>query len=269
MELREAAVIATAARQVLPSVVSTISVDRSVVRSSVDSASSTTPSKGRSSPSSPGSVSITGVRRPRLVQLNSERRVSTTPNEGASTVRNVSQKVVVAKSLGASSESGETDQDKRLSLGIRYIPALGEDADAESAVFYMTPSVGKSPSPFIGPGKSPALPGRSLSAKSLNQGGKANASTHKAVRQSRIPIGAPFAISVPFETIPARGAELTVRQQNGKPAPAWVNLDQRDVEIWGVPLKEHRGIHLLEIIEGTPQGERVVARMSLEVVEWE
>ncbi|KAJ1306552.1 hypothetical protein OPQ81_007554 [Rhizoctonia solani] len=275
-ELREIAVIATAARQVIPSVVSTTtSVDHSVVRSSMDSAHSGTLSKNRSSPSSPGSLSITGVRRPRLVQLNNEKRVPTS-NEGASTSRNRSQKAVISSSSQFSvnnGEANESDQDKRLSSGIRYVPSLGDGLDAGSVVFYMTPSVGVPPSLAIGLGKSPALPNRnveSITGPSLSSP-RVNDSTPipKSSRQLRIPIGAPFAISIPFETIPARGAELLVRQHNGKPAPAWINFDQRDVELWGVPLKEHLGTHLLEIVEGTKEGQRVVARMSLEVVQWE
>ncbi|CAE6437516.1 unnamed protein product [Rhizoctonia solani] len=273
-ELREDAVIATAARQVLPSVVSTTSVDRSVVRSSMDSAHSATLSKDRSSPPSPGSLSIAGVRRPRLVQLNSEKRVATL-NEGAGTSRNRSQKAVISSSRAStsSSESSGTDPDKRLSLGIRYVPSLGDGVDAGSAVFYMTPSVGMAPSPVVGVGKSPALPNRSMESttgpSSLGPSVNTNVPIRKSSRQTRIPIGAPFAISVPFEIIPARGAELSVRQQDGEPIPSWINFDQRDVELWGVPLKEHMGIHLLEIMEGTGDGQRVVARMSLEVVEWE
>ncbi|CAE6397787.1 unnamed protein product [Rhizoctonia solani] len=270
-ELREAAVITTAARQVLPSVVSTSSVDRSVVRSSMDSAHSATLSKNRSSPSSPGSMSITGVRRPRLVQLNSEKRVLTS-NEGASTSRNRSQKAVIGSSSQASAnsnESDEIDQDRRLSLGIRYFPSLGDGVDAGSAVFYMTPSVGKSPSPVVELGKSPVVSNQraeSTAGPSLASSGVNNLPTHKSYRQSRIRIGTPFTISIPFEIIPARGAELSVRQQNGESVPAWIKFDQRDVELWGVPLKEHLGIHLLEIVEGTDEGQRVVARMSLEVV---
>ncbi|KAH7335545.1 hypothetical protein B0J17DRAFT_670590 [Rhizoctonia solani] len=274
-ELREDAVIATAARQVLPSVVSSASVDRSVARSSMDSAHSTTLSQNRSSSSSPGSLGITGIRRPRLVQLNSERRVPIS-NEGASTSRNRSQKAVISSTSrfsANSTESYETEQDKRLSLGIRYLPSLGDGADTGSAVFYMTPSVGVAPSPVVGLGKSPALldPSvESIAGPPLRRPGVDNsAAIRKSYRQSKIPIGAPFAISVPFEIIPARGAELSVRQQNGKPVPAWIKFDQRDVELWGVPLKQHLGIHLLEIVEGTKEGERVVAKMSVEVVQWE
>ncbi|CAE6443071.1 unnamed protein product [Rhizoctonia solani] len=274
-ELREDAIIVTAARQVLPSVVSSASVDRSVVRSSMDSARSATLNQNQSSPSSPGSLGITGIRRPRLVQLNSERRVPTS-NEGASTSRNRSQKAVISSTSRFSTnsnESYETEQDKRLSLGIRYLPSLGDGVDAGSAVFYMTPSVGVTPSPVVGLGKSPALldPNveSSVGPPLLGPGVNNSSAIRKGCRQSRIPIGAPFAISVPFEIIPARGAELSVRQQDGKPIPAWIKFDQRDVELWGVPLKEHLGIHLLEILEGAKEGERVVARMSVEVVEWE
>ncbi|CAE6471918.1 hypothetical protein ACGC1H_003818 [Rhizoctonia solani] len=279
-ELKEAAVIATAARQVLPSVVSTSSIDRSVVRSSMDSAHSASLNKKRSSPSSPGSMSITGVRRPRLVQLNSEKRVPTS-NEGASTSRNRSQKAVVGSSSQASANSNESNkinQDKRLSLGIRYLPSLGDGADMGSAVFYMTPSVGKSPSPVVELGKSPVVPnqrvesttGPSLTSLGVNAISTLSViPTRKSYRQSRIRIGDSFGISIPFEIIPARGAELSVRQQNGELVPAWIQFDQRDVELWGVPSKEHLGIHLLEIVEGTDEGQRVVARMSLEVVEWD
>ncbi|CAE6464055.1 unnamed protein product [Rhizoctonia solani] len=270
-ELGEAAVIATAARQVLPSVISTTSLDRSVVRSSMDSAHSVTLSKNRSSPSSPGSLSISGVRRPRLVQLNSEKRVPTS-NEGASTCRNRSQKAVISSSSRVSAnsdESNEVDPDKRLSLGIRYVPSLG-GVDAGSAVFYMTPSVGITPSPLVGSEKSPfLLDQRSGSTASpLLSSPRANGlPTHKTYRRSKIPIGTPFVISIPFEIIPARGAELSVRQQNGKPAPAWIQFEQKHVELWGVPLKEHLGTHLLEIMEGSKEDQRVVARMCLEVVE--
>jgi hypothetical protein len=210
------------------------------------------------------------------VQLNSERRVPATPNEGPGTVRNVSQKAVISSSSRTSAKSGEsreTDQDRRLSLGIRYVSALGEGTDDESAIFYMTPSVGKAASPLVGAGKSLALhtaemPGNhSPSATSLNQGSEDGALLSTSARQLKLPVGTPFTIPVPFETIPARGAELLVRQQNGKPIPAWINLDQRDVEIWGVPMRDHRGIHLLEIVENTQLGQRVVSRMSLEVVE--
>lgn len=281
LELGEAAVITTAARQAVPNTVSTTSVDRNVIRSSVDSATSTTLVKHRSQASSPGSVSVTGVRKPRLVQLNSEKRVPTLPNGSAGAVRNMSQKVIVGGSNGNVKKAAgteECDQNRRLSLGIHYIQSLSENDDAHSAVFYMTPSVGEAPSPSIGTGNSPAVPpgvgaagARSLSAKSLGKG-KDVISRQVPTRQqqqTKVPIGAPFAISVQFEAIPARGAELVVRQRNGKPAPAWVNLDKRDVELWGVPLKEHRGAHLLEIVESTEVGQRVVARMDLEVVEWE
>ncbi|CAE6468873.1 unnamed protein product [Rhizoctonia solani] len=275
-DTREAAVIATAARQVLPSVVSTTSVERSVVRSSVDSTNSQTPNKNRSSPSSPGSLSITGVRRPRLVQLNSEKRVLAS-SEGASTSRNRSQKAVISSCSRASAnsnESNETDQDKRLSLGIRYVPSLGDDdTDTGSAVFYMTPSVGVVPSPVVGLGKAPALFSQRVGSSEVGTSSLSpnvnNSTPVRTSRHSTISIGTPFAISVPFESIPARGAEISVRQQNGKPVPAWVNLDQRDVELWGVPLKEHLGTHLLEILEVMEGGQRVVARMSLEVVQCE
>lgn len=281
MELGEGTVISTAARQALPNTVSTASVDRDMARSSVDSTTSTALSKRRSEASSPGSVSIAGVRKPRLVQLNSERRVPTLPNGGASTVRNVSQKVVVGGSSNgrkASAGSQECDQDQRLSLGIHYVPSLGDGDDAESAVFYMTPSVGKAPTPQIGAGNSQAIVvggvgssrARSVSAKSLvkNKDVLSQQVTNRH-QQTRLPIGAPFALSVKFEIIPVRGADIVIRQQNGKPAPAWINLDKRDVELWGVPLKEHRGIHSLEVVESTQGGQRVVARMTLEVVDWE
>ncbi|KAF8600478.1 hypothetical protein BDV93DRAFT_608626 [Ceratobasidium sp. AG-I] len=282
MEFGEATVISTAARQALPNTVSTTSVDRDMVRSSMDSAASTALSKRRSESSSPGSMSITGVRKPRLVQLNSERCVPTQSNGGASTVRNVSQKVVVGSSSNgrkASASSQECDQDQRLSLGIHYVPSFGEDDDAESAVFYMTPSVGKAPTPRIGAGKSQVTPAdgvgsfgaRSVSAKSMvkNKDAVPQQVPNRQQQQTRLPIGAPFALSVKFETIPARGADIAIRQQNGKSAPAWINLDQRDVELWGVPLKEHRGTHSLEVVEITQGGQRVVARMILEVIDWE
>lgn len=252
-----------------------------MVRSSLDSTHSTVLSKRRSETSSPGSISITGVRKPRLVQLNSERRVPILPNSGGSTVRNVSQKVVVGGSSNgrkASASSQERDQDQRLSLGIHYVPSFGEGDDTESAVFYMTPSVGRIPTPQIGAGNSQAMPtggvgssrARSISAKPLVKN-KDAIPQHVFARQqqTRLPIGAPFALSVKFETIPVRGADIAIRQQNGKPAPAWINLDKRDVELWGVPLKEHRGIHSLEVVESTQGGQRVVARMALEVVDWE
>ncbi|CAE7065268.1 unnamed protein product [Rhizoctonia solani] len=272
-EPKETAVIATAARQVLPGVVSTTSLDRSVVRSSMDSAHSATLSKNRSSPPSPGNLSITGVRRPRLVQLNSEKKVPTS-NEGASTSRNRSQKAVISSSSRASANSNElneTNQDKRLSLGIHYVPSLGSGIDAGSAIFYLTPSVGVTPSPVVGLERPPVSPDQQVefaAGSSLASPGINDVPAHKPYRQSRIPIGAPFAISIPFEIIPVRGAELSVRQQNGKPVPAWIKFDQRDVELWGVPLKEHLGNHLLEIVEGTKEGQRVVARVSIEVVEW-
>ncbi|KAG9094629.1 hypothetical protein FRC06_010630 [Ceratobasidium sp. 370] len=259
----EGAIISTAARQTIPPTISTASVPRSVVRSSTDSAASSALNKHQSLPGSPGSVSVTGIRRPRLVQLNSEHRVPTLPNGGASTTRNASQKAVVGSSNRHIKESTEdTDPDQRLSLGIHYLSGLGGD-DSESAVFYLTPSVGKA-SPSMTGNSSPhgATGTRSPSGNALNNG--------KARQQlKKISIGAPFMIAVQFETIPARGAELVVRQQDGKPAPKWINLDQRDVELWGVPLKEHRGMHLLEIVENSGSGQRVVARMGLEVIGWE
>jgi hypothetical protein len=274
LEHGEPAIISTAARQLVPTTVSTTPVSQTGVRSSLDSADSAL-SHHRSLPGSPRNMSVTGLRKPRLVQFDSERRVPALPNGGASTVRNVSQKVVVTgSSIGrVKDDTGDAEADQRLSLGIHYVPGLGGD-DAESAVFYMTPSVGKNPSPLVGAGKSPASPtgvpgssgARSMSTKSLAPGKPQPASRHQF---KKIPIGAPFAISVQFETIPARGAGLLVRQQDGRPAPAWVNLDERDVELWGVPLKEHQGTHLLEVVESTQSGQRVVARMSLEVVEWE
>ncbi|KAG8714745.1 hypothetical protein FRC08_011504 [Ceratobasidium sp. 394] len=265
----EGAVISTAARQTVPAAISTTSVPRSVVRSSTDSAASSALSKHQSLPGSPGSVSITGIRRPRLVQLNSEHRVPTLPKGGASTVRNASQKAVVTGSINGhikEDSTEETDPDQRLSLGIHYVSGLGGD-DSESAVFYLTPSVGKVPSPMTGNSSSYGAVGtRSTSGNTLDKG-KALVPNRQQLK--KIPIGAPFTISVQFETIPARGAELAVRQQDGKPAPKWINLDQRDVELWGVPLKEHRGMHLLEIVENSGSGQRVVARMCLEVIEWE
>ncbi|KAF8705356.1 Dystroglycan-type cadherin-like domain protein, partial [Rhizoctonia solani] len=273
-EPREAAVIATAARQVLPSIVSTTSVEHPAIRSSMDSTGSQ--SKDMTVPSSPGSLSITGVGRPRLVQLNSEKRVLAS-NEGASTSRNRSQKAVInnlSRASEGNNEPNQLHQDRRLSLGVRYVPSLDDGIDIGSAVFYMTPSVGTAPSPVTGPGKSPTLLGECIGPPkaiihSLNPDVNNTAPIRTSSRCSKIPIGTPFAISVPFEIIPSRGAEISVRQQNGKPVPAWINLDQRDVELWGVPLKEHLGTHLLEILEGTKEGQRVVARMSLEVVQWE
>ncbi|KAG8746094.1 hypothetical protein FRC10_006197 [Ceratobasidium sp. 414] len=267
----EGAVISTAARQTIPTTISTTSVPRSVVRSSTDSAASRALNKHQSLPGSPGSVSVTGIRRPRLVQLNSEHRVPTLPNGGATTVRNASQKAVVTGSSNghAKEESTEeTDPDQRLSLGIHYISGLGgDDSDSDSAVFYLTPSVGKAPSPTTGNYSPHGTAGtRSTSGNAVGEG-KAQLSSRQQLK--KIPIGAPFTISVQFETIPARGAELMVRRQDGKPAPKWINLDQRDVELWGVPLKEHRGMHLLEIVEKSGSGQRIVARMCLEVVEWE
>lgn len=281
MELGEAAVIATAARQALPNTVSTTSIDHDIARSSIDSTTSTTLSKRRSQTSSPGSVCITGVRKPRLVQLNSERRVPTLPNGGASTVRNASQKVIVGGSSNrrkTSASSEECDQDQRLSSGIRYVPSLGEGDDAESVVFYMTPSVGNAPTPQIGAGNPQILPvggpgssgARSVSVNSLiKKKGVAPQQVPSRQQQTKLPVGAPFAISVKFATIPVRGADLIIRQQNGKAVPSWINFDKRDVELWGVPLKEHRGAHALEVVESTQNGQRVVASMTLEVVNWE
>ncbi|KAG8780774.1 hypothetical protein FRC12_022619 [Ceratobasidium sp. 428] len=267
-------IISTAARQSIPATISATSVSRAVIRSSTDSAASSSLNKHQSLPGSPGSMSIAGIRRPRLVQLSSEHRVPAVPNGGASTVRNASQKAVVTglpKGFGDEKSVEEDDPDQRLSLGIHYVSGLGGDGDdADSAVFYLTPSVGKAPSPMVGkssPSEDAGPSGtRSSAEKSLDKG-KTPAPSRQL--QKRIVIGAPFTIPVQFETIPTRGAELAIRQQNGKHAPKWINLDQRDVELWGVPLKEHQGTHLLEVVENFESSERVVARMNLEVVERE
>ncbi|KAG9123654.1 hypothetical protein FRC07_014376 [Ceratobasidium sp. 392] len=264
----EGAVISTAARQSIPTTISATSVSRVAIRSSTDSAATSVLNKHQSLPGSPGSMSITGIRRPRLVQLTSEHRVPALPNGGASTVRNASQKAVVSGSSKGPIKEGsieDTDPDQRLSLGIHYVSGLGGDGDdSESAVFYLTPSVGKSPSPMVGKPSSSEDGARSTSERSLDKRNMPAPS-----RQHKVSIGAPFTISIQFDAIPARASELAIRQQNGKPAPKWINLDQRDVELWGVPLKEHRGTHLLEIVESSESGQRVVARMSLEVIEWE
>ncbi|QRW02738.1 transmembrane protein [Ceratobasidium sp. AG-Ba] len=268
----DGAVIATAARQKIPTTISTPSVSRTATRASLESGISTVLNKHQSLPGSPGSVSVTGIRRPRLVHLNKEHRAPVVPNTELSITRKFSQKAV-PKSLhnGHSTQTaGDIVSDQRLSLGLHYVTGLGGDEDdSESAVFYLTPSVGKAPSPTVGT-CAPDGAGPSGTCPTSNPVlDKGESQTAGRLKAKRIPVGAPFVVSIEFETIPARGADLLIRQQDGRPAPGWINLDQRDVELWGVPLREHRGIHMLEIVECLESRQRVVARMNFEVVNWE
>ncbi|QRV88592.1 hypothetical protein RhiJN_16610 [Ceratobasidium sp. AG-Ba] len=268
----DSAVIATAARQKIPDTISTPSVSRIATRGSLESGISTVLNKHQSLPGSPGSVSVTGIRRPRLVQLNNEHRARVVPNTEVSTTRKIPQKDVFKspRTGHPTQTTGDTVPDQRLSLGLHYVTGLGGDEDdSESAVFYLTPSVGKATSPTVGtcPPDEAGPSGTCPTSKPVLDKGETQAAGR--LKAKRIPFGAPFVVSVEFETIPARGADLLVRQQDGRPAPGWINLDQRDVELWGVPLREHRGMHMLEIVECLESRQRVVARMNFEVVNWE